>query len=290
MRRKTLIIISATVLLLVVFTALVSIRSVGKPRTSTASEHVTSAIAGDYAGVVNYLGLVVLVDNYPYNKSLVTAWGLSIYCVTDNVRFLFDTGPDGSVIHRNSEALGINLSSLDFIVLSHEHGDHVGGLGYLAKSLKNIKVYVPSSSKSLISYVSELGLKPIPVHDTIAVSKGVYIIGEVYGPPYEIAVAINTSKGFVVIVGCSHAGITTILRKVCRDLGGNIYAVIGGFHLFSAPKDVVVKVAKEMISMEVRKIYPIHCSGDYIRYYLASNYPAIYGDGGVGLKIVVRSN
>ncbi|MCD6429030.1 MAG: MBL fold metallo-hydrolase, partial [Desulfurococcales archaeon] len=198
MKRKTLTIISAIVLLSAVLTAVVGTHSAGKPDTGTISRHATSVAASGYAGVVKYLELVVLVDNYPYNKSLVTAWGLSIYCVADGVRFLFDTGPDGSTLRLNSEALGINLSSLDFIVLSHEHGDHVGGLKYLAKRLKNVRVYVPSSSKDLISYVSELGLEPVPVHDTAALSRGVYIIGEVYGPPYEVAVAINTSKGFVV--------------------------------------------------------------------------------------------
>jgi len=258
--------------------------------TTTTGEKVTSSIMKKYATVVNYLELTVLVDNYSYNKTLVTAWGLSIYCVADNVTFLFDTGPDDYALCRNSELLGINLSSIDFVVLSHEHGDHVGGLNYVAKLRRGIKVYVPSSSRDLISYVSSLGLNPVPVHNTVTVAKGVFIVGEVYGPPYEIAVAINTSKGFVVVVGCSHAGVTTFLRKVSEEFGGRIYAVIGGFHLFSAPKDLVVDVAEEIVDMGARKIYPIHCSGDYIRHYLAVNYPAIYGDGGVGMRVVVEGS
>lgn len=258
--------------------------------TTTAGEKVNSSIMKKYASVVNHLELTVLVDNYSYNKTLVTAWGLSIYCVADNVTFIFDTGPNDFALCRNSELLGINLSSIDFVVLSHEHGDHVGGLKYIAKLRRGIKVYVPSSSRDLISYVSGLGLNPVPVHDTVAAAKGVFIIGEVYGPPYEIAVAINTSKGYVVVVGCSHAGITTFLRRVREEFGGRIYAVIGGFHLFSAPKDLVVNVAEEIVNMGVRKIYPIHCSGDYIRHYLAVNYPAIYGDGGVGMRVVIESS
>jgi len=77
----------------------------------------------EYAG---YVRQVVLVDNNPYKEGLETAWGLAVYLETDQTKLLFDTGPDPGVLERNAEKLGIDLSKIDFIVISHPHGDHTG--------------------------------------------------------------------------------------------------------------------------------------------------------------------
>ncbi len=58
---------------------------------------------------------------------LIAEWGLSILVETDNCNVLLDTGMSFSVVH-NAQLLGIDLSSIDAIVLSHAHGDHTGGL------------------------------------------------------------------------------------------------------------------------------------------------------------------
>ncbi len=54
-------------------------------------------------------------------------WGLSILVETDDCRVLLDTGMSISAVH-NAGLLGIDLSTIDAIVLSHAHGDHTGGL------------------------------------------------------------------------------------------------------------------------------------------------------------------
>ena len=58
---------------------------------------------------------------------LLAEWGLSILVETDNCKVLLDTGMSFSVVH-NAQLLGVDLSSIDAIVLSHAHGDHTGGL------------------------------------------------------------------------------------------------------------------------------------------------------------------
>ena len=49
-----------------------------------------------------------------------------------------------------------------------------------------------------------------------------------------------------------------------------------------------VSEKRALMEMGVEKIYPIHCSGDTIRSYLANSYKDKYGDGGVGLEIDIQ--
>jgi len=231
--------------------------------------------------------MVVLVDNNPYRQDLEKAWGLSAYIETSGVRLLFDTGPDPIVLEANARRLGIDLSKIDFVVISHAHGDHTGGLRLLASIKPGITVYVPPDG-SLVSYVRSLGLKPIQVNNTVEVSRGVYVVKPLYGPPIEEALAIKTGKELIILVGCSHPGVVNIVEQAMRDIGVKPYIVLGGFHMGrSSPQDAQ-KVASQLMEMGVEKIYPLHCSGDNVRSYLANHYKGNYGGGGVGLEIVIQ--
>ncbi len=229
--------------------------------------------------------IVVLVDNDRLVKGLETAWGLSIYVETPETRFLFDTGPDPTVLKHNAEALHVNLSSIDFVVISHCHGDHTGGLPLIGEVRPGVSVYVPAPS-GLESYVRSLGLKPVPVSGTIEVAPGVWVVKPLYGPPWEECVAINTSYGLVVLVGCSHPGVDRMVEQAVKDTGvRKVYAVIGGFHLIGAPMSKVAQEVNGLVRLGVAKIYPIHCSGEEVRHYLRTHYPSRLGVGGVGLEL-----
>jgi len=234
--------------------------------------------------------ILVLVDNNPYGQGLEEAWGLSVYVETDRVRLLFDVGPDPTVLEANARRLGIDLNRferIDFVVISHVHGDHTGGLRPLASVKPVMMVYVPPDG-SFISYVKSLGLKPIQVNSTIEVSRGMYVVKPLYGPPVEEALAFKTSRGLVVLVGCSHPGVVDIVRQAVEDTGIKPYIVLGGFHMAGASLQEAQKVASQLVGMGVEKIYPIHCSGDTIRNYLANYYRDNYRDGGVGLEIIIQ--
>lgn len=107
------------------------------------------------ATLTERIRIVVLVDNNPYRQDLEKAWALSVYVEAGGVRFLFDTGPDPMVLEKNARRLGIDLSKIDFIVISHAHGDHTGGLRLLASIKPGMVVYVPPD-RSLVNYVRSL--------------------------------------------------------------------------------------------------------------------------------------
>jgi len=81
------------------------------------------------------LSLTVLVDNTaPTDSDLRGEEGLSFLLETGGKKILFDTGLSGLFL-MNAEKMGIGLRDLDFLVLSHGHRDHTGGLATLARHL-----------------------------------------------------------------------------------------------------------------------------------------------------------
>ena len=83
----------------------------------------------------------VLSDNRTCNDLLQTEHGLSILLETDKYRILLDTGAS-DVFIRNAEKIGIDLSTVDYVFISHGHNDHAGGLKHLMNINDKAKVIV----------------------------------------------------------------------------------------------------------------------------------------------------
>jgi 7,8-dihydropterin-6-yl-methyl-4-(beta-D-ribofuranosyl)aminobenzene 5'-phosphate synthase len=68
-------------------------------------------------------------------------WGYSALVEVDGRKILFDTGANPDTVLQNAKALGIDLSDVEDVVLSHNHGDHTGGLLALRQALmaRNVK-------------------------------------------------------------------------------------------------------------------------------------------------------
>ena len=239
-------------------------------------------------GYVGYANITVIVDNNP-NGTLHAPWGLCIYIETNNYKILLDSGPDPLALQENAETLGVDLSLVDFIVISHYHGDHVLGLEYLATVNPDITVYVPAnltfSTKAWINYI---GLNYTEINTSTKIAEGIAITGEIYGPPYEQALVLNVrNKGLVTLVGCSHPGVENIVAKAKLDLGYVPYLVLGGFHLVMETEEIIEDTIDHLIELGLTKIMPIHCSGDLIREYMELNYSSYYDEGHVGYKIEI---
>lgn len=81
------------------------------------------------------ISVSTLSENTAAWMGLLGEWGLSILVEVDGMRVLLDTGQDTVAVH-NADALGIDLSTVDKIVLSHGHCDHTGGLRSVLAAMK----------------------------------------------------------------------------------------------------------------------------------------------------------
>lgn len=233
------------------------------------------------------LKISITIDNNPC-QGLRDAWGVGYFIETDGDSFIFDTGPDPDALRYNVERMGVELGRAGFAVLSHEHGDHSGGFPYVAEVVgKSLNVYLPaSSSLSTYKWLEELGLKPVGVKETLEVSRGVYVLGEVEGPPWEVAVAVRVGEeGVVLLTGCGHPGAEKLAEKAVEELGGKLRALIGGLHLKWSSSRRARETLRRLVELGVEKIYPIHCSGDRVRGLAERELPQMYGGGHVGLVL-----
>jgi len=64
--------------------------------------------------------------------------------------------------------------------------------------------------------------------------------------------------------------------------------VIGGFHMINANEQEINDTIVRLLEFGVKKIFPIHCSGDVFRQYMAEHYPQQYGQGNVGLQLTIN--
>ena len=89
----------------------------------------------------------VLSDNRSSDSHLSTEHGLSILLETEQHKILLDTGAS-DVFIQNAELLGVNLSDVDYVFISHGHSDHAGGLRYFLEHNPKAKVIVSPEAMS----------------------------------------------------------------------------------------------------------------------------------------------
>jgi len=73
------------------------------------------------------------------NYGFLAEWGLSMLVEVDGMKILIDTGLSFTAVH-NAQLMGIDLSTIDRIVLSHGHVDHTGGLREVLKVKGKVEV------------------------------------------------------------------------------------------------------------------------------------------------------
>lgn len=219
---------------------------------------------------------IVLIDNLPspQNNALKCEHGLSLYVEAHGKKLLIDTGASNKFAH-NAAQLAINLTTLDYCIISHAHKDHSGGLAtlleqshtkiYLSPSILRGKFYSSrggehrhiSPDKSLFTTHSQ---QFEWIDDSTWLTDGIALIRchtKSYPTPYgnklqsieinsthhsdnydhELAVAITHGDGLVIFSPCSHSGIFNIISAALQFTGARTVShFIGGLHIVDTPK------------------------------------------------------
>jgi 7,8-dihydropterin-6-yl-methyl-4-(beta-D-ribofuranosyl)aminobenzene 5'-phosphate synthase len=233
------------------------------------------------------LKLTIVYDNNECDPHLETKWGFSCLVEGFEKTILFDTGGDSGTLLSNMKKLKIDPNEIDAIVLSHIHGDHVGGLNGFLEENSDVIVHVPASfPSSFKDTVRSFGAEVVEVSEAEELFTSVYTTGEIGNGIKEQSLIVASSQGLVVITGCAHPGVVNIVRKATDMLAGKpVYLVIGGFHMSGASTHQIQSVIEGFRQLGVRKVAPCHCSGDETRKLFREEYGEAYIDSGAG-KII----
>jgi 7,8-dihydropterin-6-yl-methyl-4-(beta-D-ribofuranosyl)aminobenzene 5'-phosphate synthase len=211
----------------------------------------------------NGLRISIVYNNVAFSDEMELDWGFS--CVVRNTgrTILFDTGGDGRILLKNMAKLGINPQEIDTVFLSHQHGDHIGGVTDFLSQNPKVTVYVPKSfSSALHKKVKNPSTKIIPVSEPNTLYENVYSTGEMGTWLKEQSLVLDTPIGAVVITGCAHPGILNIVRKAKQLVHKDVCLVMGGFHLLNKNASEIDRIIRVLKEMGVQKVSPSHCTGE----------------------------
>ena len=235
------------------------------------------------------------------SKKLMGEHGLSVYVEAGERRILFDTGQNVGLAN-NAEVLGIDIGRIDTVVLSHGHYDHSSGLKSLLDCNTNFtlcahpdvfgnKLKGAGENHKYIGIpidrpaLEEKGVNIKLAREPVQIGPGVTATGEIplandfeevesgfhlkNGEKYpsdtmpdDRALILDTEKGLVVLLGCSHRGVVNTLNHVSEITGLNtIHAILGGLHLGQASDEKLAKIVDHLHNFGLEKIGLGHCTG-----------------------------
>lgn len=237
--------------------------------------------------------ITTLIDNVVYDKYLTGEHGFSVLIEDGNENILFDTGQTGNFIY-NAKTLGIDISEVNYVVISHGHYDHTGGLQEFIKFNKKAKIYIKKEAfykkcknkefigilfnKSIIEERIIYTNQDISLLENITVIPDIKIYNKIdthfenmfikEDNHYlqdkfedEQFLVINNKGSLTIISGCSHRGISNIIRTVSDKFNLTIDYVIGGFHLKNETEQKVRTIINLLKDFNIKNIGVSHCTG-----------------------------
>ena len=237
----------------------------------------------------------VLSDNRNNDIRFCTEHGLSILMETERHKILLDTG-SSDVFIRNAEQLGIGLSDVGYVFISHGHSDHAGGLRYFLEHNQKAQVIVSPDAMSgrffskrgnlhsITTEWPEIGEdRLILIDQSYEIAEGIYVIAHIpqnHPMPkgnqnlyvqdvngdyihddfrHELALYVDG----LLFTGCAHSGLENILAA-CP---WSVHTVIGGFHLLDGQEseEELAALAKRLKANYPETLfYTSHCTGDNV--------------------------
>ena len=242
--------------------------------------------------------VTILYDAFGDVPAMTRDWGFAALIEYGGKRILFDTGNDAQIFAHNVRAAAVDLTGLDFVLISHRHLDHTAGLPYLLSVNPGVRIYAPKESFGVFGSAlpstfyrkdeslpgsmryydgrppvtmtfgtAWVGAKFEMIDHTIEVAPGFHILSLVSDKPgtkelRELSLVIRTPAGVVVVAGCSHPGIDKIVEAAAA-IDPRVHLVMGGFHLPAAPDEEIARIAGTLHdTLKVVRLAPGHCTGE----------------------------
>ena len=270
--------------------------------------------------------ITVLYDAFGQNPALQKDWGYAALIEYGGKRILFDTGDDPTILAHNVKTLGVDLSKLDFVVMSHRHSDHMGGLNYLLSVNPKVKIYAPKENFGVYGfslpstfYRKDDSLPPEQryydgkppeimkfgsawpnanfelIEKTTEILPGIHLIFQISDKPTtmelrELSLAIDTTEGIVLVVGCSHPGLDKIVDAATK-INKRIHMVTGGFHQVVAKDTEIEQIVSTLHdTFKVDFVAPSHCTGEPAFTAFKQTFGNHYIYAGLGTSIGLNAN
>lgn len=237
--------------------------------------------------------ITTLIENRVSRSGLVAEHGLSFFIQHPDANILFDTGQTAGFAI-NAKAMGIDIAAIDYLIISHGHYDHIGGLSYFIENNEKAKIIVKDEtlwpkfkndkyigiSKSInlnnnrfqkISQVTEIveGVFIMPNIETF------YSADKHMSDFYtqengknrkdkfndELFLALKNDNGISVLSSCSHNGITNIAETARRYFGLALLNIIGGFHINNAENSITNHISDYFNENINGYVFTCHCTG-----------------------------
>lgn len=226
----------------------------------------------------------VIYDNTSARGDVPADWGFSSVITFRGRRALFDSGTKPDLFLENLKKMGVEPSSIETAMISHEHPDHRNGVYELYPLHPKMSVhFLDAFYDKAFGEASAIGMKVERETRPYELIPGAYATGMIPGDPPEQSLAIETSKGIVLIVGCSHPGVVTIVEQVRKQRGvDSIRLLIGGMHMFRQNETQIRTQIARLKDLKVQRVMPAHCSGELAAALFKEMYGTNYEPLGAG--------
>ena len=234
--------------------------------------------------MVDRVELWFLADNRVAVPGTISTWGLSILVNAYGKYILFDTDSRWDIIEYNARVINAPIDRVEYIVISHLHGDHAGGLRRAIKYYRGLgritHIILPEKTRVPHGTLYTVGENPVFIKDNVLTTG---VLG--HGIREQALIVDIRGKGPLVLVGCSHPGIENILKRTTMLLGTNsVYGLIGGYHISGHEAYNVLYVLEKY---NVELIGPAHCTGDDAIDIFRQEFKGRFIAAGTGLHVVI---
>lgn len=234
--------------------------------------------------------ITVLMDNLTYKNNLIAEHGFAYLIEDDKLKYLLDTGQSKNFIE-NAKNLNIKVEEIDYLIISHGHYDHTGGMEEFlkinskAKIICKKEIFIKKYSKTT-GNIREIGItfniekykdRFVFLNENYELSKNIKVIAKIQNSikanknffvldenneliqdkfSDEIFLLLNNNA---VLSACSHNGVVEIIEEAKKY--GDINTFIGGMHLSKESDKKVNKIADTIKSLGITNIITGHCTG-----------------------------